>query len=341
MDLDQFLAAAELLRHPELAGRPVVVGGDGDPTKRGVVSTASYEARAHGVRSGVPLRTAAKRCPDAVFLPVDKPYYEEISTEVMATLAQTVQEVADRAVVEVLGWDEAFVAADTDDPEAGRCAPCSTRVREATGLDCSVGIGQNPLQAKLATDFGKPAGVYRLTHDTWWDVMGDRPTDALWGIGARTAAKLAAPRHHHGPRAGGGRPRRAGRALRPGHRAVAGPPGHRPRPVEGRRHPVGGAQPGPPGHLPGGPHGLGRRASRAARAGAGRRRRRRGRGTAGGAGRGDGPVAVVPHPVARPYVAAAHRRRRPSSRPQRSTPWRSSTTTGRCGWSGLRAELAV
>jgi len=190
VDLDQFLAAAELLRHPELAGRPVVVGGDGDPTKRGVVSTASYEAREHGVRSGVPLRTAAKRCPDAVFLPVDKPYYEEISTVVMATLARTMQDVAGRAVVEVLGWDEAFVAADTDDPEVV-ARTVQQRVREATGLDCSVGIGQNPLQAKLATDFGKPAGVFRLTHDTWWQVMGDRPTDALWGIGAKTAAKLA------------------------------------------------------------------------------------------------------------------------------------------------------
>jgi nucleotidyltransferase/DNA polymerase involved in DNA repair len=191
VDLDQFLAAAELLRHPELTGRPLVVGGDGDPTKRGVVSTASYEARRHGVRSGVPLRTAAKRCPDAVFLPVDKPYYEEISTVVMATLTRTVQEVAARAVVEVLGWDEAFVAADTDDPEAV-ARTVQLRVREATGLDCSVGIGQNPLQAKLATDFGKPRGVYRLTHETWHEVMGARPTDALWGIGRKTAAKLVA-----------------------------------------------------------------------------------------------------------------------------------------------------
>jgi nucleotidyltransferase/DNA polymerase involved in DNA repair len=71
VDLDQFIAAVELLRHPELQGRPVVVGGDGDPSKRGVVSTASYEAREYGVRSGMPLRTAYKRCPEAVFLPVD------------------------------------------------------------------------------------------------------------------------------------------------------------------------------------------------------------------------------------------------------------------------------
>jgi DNA polymerase-4 len=72
VDLDQFIAAVEVLRRPGLAGRPVVVGGDGDPTKRGVVSTASYEARRYGVQSGLPLRTAARRCPDAVFLPVDR-----------------------------------------------------------------------------------------------------------------------------------------------------------------------------------------------------------------------------------------------------------------------------
>ena len=86
VDLDQFIAAVEVLRHPELRGRPVVVGGDGDPTKRGVVSTASYEAREHGVHSGLPLRTAAKRLPDAVFLPVDREAYEEVSTTVMDVL---------------------------------------------------------------------------------------------------------------------------------------------------------------------------------------------------------------------------------------------------------------
>ncbi|MGH3979806.1 MAG: DNA polymerase IV, partial [Pseudonocardiaceae bacterium] len=69
VDLDQFIAAVEVLRHPELAGRPLIVGGAGDPTQRAVVATASYEAREYGVRSGMPLRTAAKRCPDAVFLP--------------------------------------------------------------------------------------------------------------------------------------------------------------------------------------------------------------------------------------------------------------------------------
>jgi DNA polymerase IV len=184
VDLDQFIAAVEILRRPELRGRPVVVGGDGDPAKRGVVSTASYEARRSGVQSGMPLRTAARRLPDAVFLPVDKAAYDAASEQVMAVLRST------GAVVEVLGWDEAFLGVSTGDPE-GFARSVASRVHEATRLECTVGIGENKLQAKLATGFGKPAGVFRLTFDNWFEVLGDRPTDALWGIGARTARKLA------------------------------------------------------------------------------------------------------------------------------------------------------
>jgi DNA polymerase-4 len=184
VDLDQFIAAVEVLRRPELAGLPVVVGGRGDPTERGVVSTASYEARAFGVGSGMPLRTAARKCPDAVFLPVDHQAYDEASARVMDTLRSL------DVPVEVLGWDEAFLAVETDDPEAF-AQDVRTAVLEATGLHCSVGIGDNKLQAKIATSFGKPQGVGRLTSEDWFAVMGDRPTDALWGVGRKTAAKLA------------------------------------------------------------------------------------------------------------------------------------------------------
>jgi DNA polymerase-4 len=185
VDLDQFLAAVEVLRRPELAGRPVVVGGRGDPTERGVVSTASYEARECGVGSGMPLRTAARRCPEAVFLPVDKPAYDAASARVMDTLRSF------DVPVEVLGWDEAFLAVSSDDPEA-YAAEIRAAVLEATGLHCSVGIGDNKLQAKIATDFGKPRGVHRLTSESWLEQMGDRPTDALWGIGRKAAVRLAA-----------------------------------------------------------------------------------------------------------------------------------------------------
>jgi nucleotidyltransferase/DNA polymerase involved in DNA repair len=184
VDLDQFIAAVEVLRHPELRGRPVVVGGDGDPAKRGVVATASYEARAHGVHSGVPLRTALRRCPGAVFLPVDKTAYEAASATVMAALREF------DAVVEVMGWDEAFLAVETEDPE-DVARRIQQHVRAVSQLDCTVGIGENKLQAKLATGYGKPAGTFRLTHGSWFEVLGAEPTEALWGIGRKTAAKLA------------------------------------------------------------------------------------------------------------------------------------------------------
>ncbi len=186
VDMDQFLAAVELLRRPELVGRPVVVGGRGDPTERAVVSTASYEAREHGVRSGMPLRTALKRCPDAVFLPVDTPVYEAASEQVMATLR-----AFPGATVEVLGWDEAFVGIATDDPVA-TARELQAAVLAATDLHCSVGIGDTLVRAKIATDFGKPRGTFSLTRDNWLEVMGDRPTTALWGVGNRIGARLEA-----------------------------------------------------------------------------------------------------------------------------------------------------
>jgi DNA polymerase-4 len=188
VDLDEFLAAVEVLRRPELAGLPIVVGGRGDPTERAVVSTASYAARKHGIRSGMPLRTAHKitqrHCPEAVFLPVDRPVYEAASAEVMATL-----KALPDVTVEVLGWDEAFVGVDTDDPE-GFAHRIRAQVLAATGLDCSVGIGDTTTRAKVATDLGKPGGVYLLTRENWLDVMGARPTKALWGVGPRVAARL-------------------------------------------------------------------------------------------------------------------------------------------------------
>jgi DNA polymerase-4 len=186
VDMDQFLAAVEILRHPELAGRPVIVGGRGDPTERGVVSTASYEAREFGVRSGMPLKTAVRRCPEAVLLPVDGPTYNAASATVMATLR-----AVPGAVVQVLGWDEAFIGITADDPEE-----VARRIQDdvlaASRLRCSVGIGDTKVRAKIATEFGKPGGVFRLTAANWFEVMGDRPTRALWGIGRRIEQRLAA-----------------------------------------------------------------------------------------------------------------------------------------------------
>ena len=184
VDMDEFIAAVEVLRHPELRGVPVIVGGDGDPTKRGVVSTASYEARKYGVRSGMPLRTALKRCPDGVFLAVDAAHYLEASGRVMEALRSF------PAVVQVLGWDEAFMAAEADEPEA-LARRVQREVLEQTDLWCSIGIGDSKHRAKLASAFAKPRGVFRLTQREWPALMGPRPVEALWGIGKKTSDKLA------------------------------------------------------------------------------------------------------------------------------------------------------
>jgi len=132
----------------------------------------------------MPLRAALRRCPDAVFLPVDAPVYLEASKRVMDALRSF------GWIVQEMGWDEAFIAVDTDDPEA-RARDIQRRVLERTQLWCTVGIGDNRLQAKLASDAGKPAGVFRLTSDRWHGWMDARAVDALWGIGTKTARKLA------------------------------------------------------------------------------------------------------------------------------------------------------
>ncbi|WP_330251556.1 DNA polymerase IV [Nocardia sp. NBC_00565] len=199
VDLDQFQAAVEFRRHPELRGLPVIVGGNGDPDEpRKVVTCASYPARAFGVRAGMALRSAKRKCPDGIFLPLDMASYEEASEEVMALLRTF------PGRVEVWGWDEAFLAADTDDPEQ-----LAREIRSAIAeldLSCAIGIGDNKLTAKLATGFAKSAGkssaapadtdgaaagMFRLTAANWVEVMAHRPTNALWGIGNRIAARMA------------------------------------------------------------------------------------------------------------------------------------------------------
>ncbi|OBI84867.1 DNA polymerase IV [Mycobacterium sp. E740] len=196
VDLDQFQAAVEIRRHPELAAAPIIVGGNGDPNEpRKVVTCASYPARAYGVHAGMPLRTAARKCPEATFLPLDTAAYDEASEHVMGLLRDLGHPV------EVWGWDEAYVGADLDDSQSP--FELAARIREVisaeTGLSCSVGISDNKQRAKVATGFGKPKrgcaearGIYQLTDENWMAVMGDRDVSALWGVGPKTAKKLAA-----------------------------------------------------------------------------------------------------------------------------------------------------
>lgn len=188
VDLDQFLASVELLRHPELAGLPVIVGGNGDPTEpRKVVTCASYEARAYGVRAGMPLRTAARRCPEATFLPSNPAAYNAASEEVVALLRDL------GYPVEVWGWDEAYlaVAPGTPDDPIEVAEEIRKVILSQTGLSCSIGISDNKQRAKIATGLAKPAGIYQLTDANWMAIMGDRTVEALWGVGPKTTKRLA------------------------------------------------------------------------------------------------------------------------------------------------------
>lgn len=185
VDLDQFLASVELRRRPELVGLPVIVGGNGDPTEpRKVVTCASYEAREFGVHAGMPLRTASRRCPDATFLPSDPDAYDAASEQVMGLLRDLGHPL------EVWGWDEAYLSAEVADP-LELAERIRTVVAAETDLSCSVGISDNKQRAKVATGFGKPAGVFALTDENWMPVMGDRGVDALWGVGPKTTKRLA------------------------------------------------------------------------------------------------------------------------------------------------------
>lgn len=188
VDLDQFLASVELRRRPELTGRPVIVGGNGDPSEpRKVVTCASYEAREFGVRAGMPLRAAARRCPPdsgVTFLPSDPAAYDAASAQVMGALRDLGHPV------EVWGWDEAYVAVHAEDPREA-AQQIRSVISSETGLSCSVGISDNKQRAKVATGFAKPDGVFVLTDANWMTLMADRPVDALWGVGPKTAKKLA------------------------------------------------------------------------------------------------------------------------------------------------------
>jgi DNA polymerase-4 len=185
VDMDAFFVAVELLRRPDLRGLPVIVGGRGDPRERGVVSTASYEARRYGVHSAMPLRTALRLCPQAVFLPVDIARYERASRRVKRELRRFSRALED------VGLDEAFI--DISDlpgePEdIGRAI--KERIKAVTGLTCSIGIGPNKLLAKLATDLGKPDGLTVLTEADIPTRVWPLAVERLLGVGPKTAAQL-------------------------------------------------------------------------------------------------------------------------------------------------------
>ena len=183
--MDAFFAAVEQKRHPELIGKPVVIGGEGDPTQRGVVSTASYEARKFGVHSAMPLRTAYKLCPQAVFLPVDYREYSRVSEIIKHILREF------SPLMEDVGIDEAFLDISEIDLPAGEIASeIKKRIGEGTGLTCSIGIGPNKLIAKIASDMQKPDALTIISEADIQSRLWPLSVRKLWGVGPKTETHL-------------------------------------------------------------------------------------------------------------------------------------------------------
>jgi DNA polymerase IV len=187
VDMDAFFAAVEQRDRPELRGKPVIVGGGG-PNQRGVVSTASYEARKYGVHSAMPLREAGRRCPDGIFLPVDGRKYLRVSREVMAILRRYTP------LVEPISIDEAFLDVTGsrdlfgDGPTIARSI--KDAVRDEVRLTISVGVARTKLVAKIASDLEKPDGLVVVPPGTEAAFLAPLDIGRLWGVGAKTGAAL-------------------------------------------------------------------------------------------------------------------------------------------------------
>ncbi len=186
VDMDEFFAAVEKLDDPALRGKPLLVGGD--PSGRGVVSTASYEARAFGCRSAMPMARAVRLCPGAIVLPVRMRRYAAVSEQIF--------EVFDSftPLVEPLSIDEAFLDVTgcrrlLGEPEViGRAVKAA--IRERVGVTASVGAASNKFLAKLASDLDKPDGLTMITDENLRATLDPLAVRKLWGVGAVAAAKL-------------------------------------------------------------------------------------------------------------------------------------------------------
>ena len=187
VDLDAFFAAVEQRDRPELRGKPVIVGGGG-PTDRGVVSAASYEARAFGVHSAMPLRTAAALCPGGIFVPVDGAKYQAVSRQVMAILRRFTP------LVEPVSIDEAFLDVTGSQALFGDGESIGRQIRAAildeVRLTASVGVATTKLVAKVASDLRKPDALVVVQPGQEADFLAPLSITRLWGVGARTAEAL-------------------------------------------------------------------------------------------------------------------------------------------------------
>ena len=185
--MDAFYVSVELRRRPELRGQPVIVAGT---SPRGVVTTASYEARRYGVGSAMPAARARRLCPDGVYLPPDFPYYRAASREVMDLVR------ASAPAVEVIGLDEAYLDLTGEPEPVPRMRRLTESIETRTTLQCSIGIGPSKLVAKVASDAEKPRGFVVLTREQARERFAAAPCGLVPGIGPKTAERLRAAGLH-------------------------------------------------------------------------------------------------------------------------------------------------
>ena len=188
VDMDAFYASVEQRDNPELRGKPVIVGGS--PNSRGVVASASYEARRYGVRSAMSSAQAARLCPKAIFVPPGFTRYKEVSRQIRAIFLSVTD------LVEPLSLDEAYLDVTTnklEEPYAAKLAAhIRTRIHSELSLTASAGVGPNKFIAKLASDMRKPDGLVVIPPERVMDILKCLPVEKLWGVGPATAKKLQA-----------------------------------------------------------------------------------------------------------------------------------------------------
>ena len=185
-DLDAFYAAVEQLDNPELRGKPVLVGGR--PENRGVVATASYEAREYGVHSAMPMKSAVRRCPQGIIVRPRFGRYKEISNRVM----EIFRSVTD--LIEPLSMDEAYLdvteAVAAGKPPLAVALDLKQQVKEETGLILSVGVATNKAVAKICSDLNKPDGLVVVPSGEEAAFLAPLAVGKLWGIGPKTVERL-------------------------------------------------------------------------------------------------------------------------------------------------------
>ena len=195
VDMDAFFASVELIRNPELIGKPVVVGGTGN---RGVIAAASYEARSYGIYSAMPSRRARRLCKDLIFISGDYEYYVQVSQRIMGILESFTP------FIEPLSLDEAFLDIGGAEKLHGSPESIAYKIRSAIyekeGLNCSVGVSVNKFLSKLASEHAKPRvgekgpiygdGVFILNQSEVRNFLEPLPISAIWGVGPKTRKKL-------------------------------------------------------------------------------------------------------------------------------------------------------